>query len=335
MKISQQRSTKRIDFSNWRQASYLILLASVLAINTVAVADPASSSALAPTTESQRTIEQPPLTDNPLIQSSEQAMPSQPTAQHDLSILGMYQHADRVVKGVIIGLLLASVVTWALFFAKGASLYQLRRQLKKDRLTLQPVNQWPQLEPLSQSAQQKRSSLISLYQEAASEWQLSSGLDSIGIKERSEFRLQQWIASYTHRLSQGNSYLATVGAITPFIGLFGTVWGIMNSFIGIARSHTTNLAVVAPGIAEALLATAIGLVTAIPAVVIYNIFNRSIRNYRAQASALAGKLLLLQARALDQQAKSSRGVYPLPPLATTEKSSSTNQAKTTSQMQVG
>ena len=93
---------------------------------------------------------------------------------------------------------------------------------------------------------------------------------------------------------RGTGLLATIGATAPFVGLFGTVWGIMNSFIGISKAHTTNLAVVAPGIAEALLATAIGLVAAIPAVVIYNVFARSIAGYRAllaDASALVMRLV--------------------------------------------
>lgn len=97
-------------------------------------------------------------------------------------------------------------------------------------------------------------------------------------------------------MGRGNGYLATIGAISPFVGLFGTVWGIMNSFIGIAQTQTTNLAVVAPGIAEALLATAIGLFAAIPAVVIYNIFARMIGSYKASLGDVAAQVLLLQSR---------------------------------------
>ncbi|MBT9531292.1 MAG: MotA/TolQ/ExbB proton channel family protein, partial [Pseudomonas sp.] len=92
---------------------------------------------------------------------------------------------------------------------------------------------------------------------------------------------------------------ATIGSTAPFVGLFGTVWGIMNSFIGIAKSQTTNLAVVAPGIAEALLATALGLVAAIPAVVIYNVFARSITGYKAQVADASAQVLLLVSRDLD------------------------------------
>ncbi|STM47344.1 biopolymer transport protein [Escherichia coli] len=93
-------------------------------------------------------------------------------------------------------------------------------------------------------------------------------------------------------MGRGNGYLATIGAISPFVGLFGTVWGIMNSFIGIAQTQTTNLAVVAPGIAEALLATAIGLVAAIPAVVIYNVFARQIGGFKAMLGDVAAQVLV-------------------------------------------
>ena len=102
-----------------------------------------------------------------------------------------------------------------------------------------------------------------------------------GIKERVAWLLERIEAAASRRIARGTGVLATIGATAPFVGLFGTVWGIMNSFIGISKAQTTNLAVVAPGIAEALLATALGLVAAIPAVVIYNVFARSIAGYRA------------------------------------------------------
>ena len=115
-----------------------------------------------------------------------------------------------------------------------------------------------------------------------------------GLKERVASRLSRIEAQAGRRMSRGTGVLATIGSTAPFVGLFGTVWGIMNSFIGISESQTTNLAIVAPGIAEALLATAIGLVAAIPAVVIYNVFARSITGYRqllADASAGVERLV--------------------------------------------
>ena len=117
--------------------------------------------------------------------------------------------------------------------------------------------------------------------------------DPESLKERVSWLLERIEASASRRIGRGMGLLATIGATAPFVGLFGTVWGIMNSFIGISNAHTTNLAVVAPGIAEALLATALGLFAAIPAVVIYNVFSRSIGGYRAllaDGSALVMRL---------------------------------------------
>ena len=120
-----------------------------------------------------------------------------------------------------------------------------------------------------------------------------------GLKERIQARLERNQVSCIAQIQQGTGVLATIGSVGPFVGLFGTVWGIMNSFIGIAESKTTNLAVVAPGIAEALLATGLGLVAAIPAVVIYNLFSRSINAYRANLSDIRAALLILVSRDLD------------------------------------
>ncbi|MET0126195.1 MAG: MotA/TolQ/ExbB proton channel family protein, partial [Pseudomonas caspiana] len=117
-------------------------------------------------------------------------------------------------------------------------------------------------------------------------------------------------AAFSRHAGRGNGFLATIGSVAPFIGLFGTVWGIMNSFIGSAKTQTTNLAVVAPGIAEALLATALGLVAAIPAVVIYNVFARSIAGYKAQVSDASAQVLLLVSRDLDHQPTADRTQSP-------------------------
>ena len=123
-----------------------------------------------------------------------------------------------------------------------------------------------------------------------------------GVKERLASRLQRIEANRGRIMMRGTGVLATIGATAPFVGLFGTVWGIMNSFIGISKSQTTNLAVVAPGIAEALLATAIGLVAAIPAVVIYNVFSRQIASYRALLADASAEVLRLVGRDLDRAA---------------------------------
>ncbi len=216
---------------------------------------------------------------------------------HDLSPMGMYHGADVVVKSVMIGLVLASILTWTVWIAKGLELIIARRRLQRE------VPQLKGARSLAQAAEQSRAkhSLSSqLVEDARDELRLSTGCkDKEGIKERVSFRLERLVAASGRSMSQGTGVLATIGSTAPFVGLFGTVWGIMNSFIGIAKSQTTNLAVVAPGIAEALLATALGLVAAIPAVIIYNVFARSITGYKAQVADASAQVLLLVSRDLD------------------------------------
>lgn len=225
--------------------------------------------------------------------------------QTDLSVWGMYQHADIVVKCVMIGLILASVVTWAIFFSKSVEFFTQKRRLKREQLQLADARSLDQASDIAAGFSAKSLS-AQLINEAQNELELSQGSeDNEGIKERTGFRLERRVAAVGRYMGRGNGYLATIGAISPFVGLFGTVWGIMNSFIGIAQTQTTNLAVVAPGIAEALLATAIGLVAAIPAVVIYNIFARQIGSYKATLGDVAAQVLLLQSRNLDLNASAS------------------------------
>lgn len=235
-----------------------------------------------------------PATSTPLVPALEPEARSM-----DLSVWGMYQHADIVVKTVMIGLLLASVVTWAIFFAKGSELLRAKRRLRQEQQTLGDACSLDEAATLAVDFPAESISAL-LLQEAQNELELSAASnDNNGIKERSAFRLERRVAAYGRQLGRGNGFLATIGAIAPFVGLFGTVWGIMNSFIGIAYSQTTNLAVVAPGIAEALLATALGLVAAIPAVVFYNILARVIAGHRAQVGDVAAQLVLLLSRDLD------------------------------------
>ncbi|VYT67530.1 Biopolymer transport protein ExbB [Metakosakonia massiliensis] len=225
--------------------------------------------------------------------------------QTDLSVLGMYQHADIVVKIVMIGLILASVITWAIFFSKSAEMLGHKRRLKREQQQLAEARSLNQASEIA-AGFHARSLSAQLINEAQNELELSAGSeDNEGIKERTGFRLERRVAATGRYMGRGNGYLATIGAISPFVGLFGTVWGIMNSFIGIAQTQTTNLAVVAPGIAEALLATAIGLIAAIPAVVIYNIFARMIGGYKATLGDVAAQVLLLQSRDLDLAASAS------------------------------
>ncbi len=217
----------------------------------------------------------------------------------DLSVWGMYQNADIVVKTVMIGLILASIITWALLFSKGSELIITRRRLKKEQVALMHAKSLDEAVSIADGFNKNSVSRL-LLNEAVMERTLSAAsTDLSGTKDRTAFRLERAVAAISRYMGRGNGYLATIGAISPFVGLFGTVWGIMNSFIGIAHSQTTNLAVVAPGIAEALLATAIGLIAAIPAVVIYNIFARMINSYRGQVGDMAAQATLLLGRDLD------------------------------------
>lgn len=217
----------------------------------------------------------------------------------DLSVWGMYQHADLVVKSVMIGLLLASVVTWAIFFGKSVELVGAKRRLRREYAALEQARTLDDAADIVETFKAD-STAVMLLADAQNELTLSARSDdNNGIKERTSFRLERRVAAAGRHMGRGNGYLATVGAVAPFVGLFGTVWGIMNSFIGIAQTQTTNLAVVAPGIAEALLATAIGLVAAIPAVVIYNVFARWIGSYKALMGDVAAQVLLLVSRDLD------------------------------------
>ena len=217
---------------------------------------------------------------------------------HDLSPWGMYQNADIIVKIVMIGLALASVITWTIWLAKGFELLGAKRRLRREMVALKRARS---LKEAGESASTAGSLSHLLVQDALEEMRLSANSrEREGIKERVSFRLERLVAASGRQMSSGTGVLATIGSTAPFVGLFGTVWGIMNSFIGIAKSQTTNLAVVAPGIAEALLATALGLVAAIPAVVIYNVFARSIAGYKAQVTDASAQVLLLVSRDLDQ-----------------------------------
>src|SRR6516165_6521406 len=194
------------------------------------------------------------------------------TLPRDLSPWGMFLSADPIVKGVLIGLALASVVTWTVWLAKSIEILVAKRRVRAALTILAGVRSTAEgVERLA-----RRPGEVSEFLDAAAaEQQLSEDSSAPeGIKERIASRLERIEAARARRMLRGTSVLATIGATAPFVGLFGTVWGIMNSFIGISKSHTTNLAVVAPGIAEALLATAFGLAAAIPAVVIYNMFAR-------------------------------------------------------------
>jgi biopolymer transport protein ExbB len=210
----------------------------------------------------------------------------------ELSPWTMFKSADVVVKAVMIGLAFASLVTWTIFIAKMIELSVVQRKV---RSALAKIADARSLSEAQFALGSKGSVLASFLAAAMREARLSAGISSdAGIKERAASSFAEIVRAEARRIRLGMGLLATIGATSPFVGLFGTVWGIMNSFIGISKSQTTNLAVVAPGIAEALLATAIGLVAAIPAVIIYNHFSRVTKGYLElvnRASGAAGRLL--------------------------------------------
>jgi len=197
------------------------------------------------------------------------------------------------VKVVMVGLAFASLVTWTVWLAKSI---ELRVARKVARRRLKMLEGGGSLLDAVRACKADRDAVAQLILSTAREAELSDGILDEGFKERVALRLERVEAAMTRQVSRGVGILATIGATAPFVGLFGTVWGIMNSFIGISESHTTNLAVVAPGIAEALLATALGLVAAIPAVVIYNHLARVISGYRTLLGDASAQLLLLISR---------------------------------------
>jgi len=222
------------------------------------------------------------------------------TLPRDLSPWGMFMAADIVVKAVMVGLAFASVLTWTIWFAKAIELLVARRRLAR---AIGALDQARSLADGIARLPDSDNGAAALLRAAETELRLSAGaIEPIGVKERIASRLERLEAAAGRRMIRGTGILATIGATAPFVGLFGTVWGIMNSFIGISKSHTTNLAVVAPGIAEALLATALGLVAAIPAVVMYNLFSRWIAGYRALHADAAAEILRLVSRDLDRGA---------------------------------
>jgi biopolymer transport protein ExbB len=226
----------------------------------------------------------------------------------DLSPWSMFVSADIVVQSVMVGLAFASVVTWTVWLAKSIELWIARRRV---RAALAAISEERSLAGATARLSSRRGIVTAFVAAAAQELLLSSDVtERDGIKERVASRLARLEAAAARDMNKGTGLLATIGSTAPFVGLFGTVWGIMNSFIGISKAQTTNLAVVAPGIAEALLATAIGLFAAIPAVIIYNQFARWIGGYRGLLGDAAAEVLRLVSRDLDRGAAAVKHELP-------------------------
>ena len=246
-----------------------------------------------------------PVAASPVSDATASPVPMAPTAERESRLLkaaaaelremspwSMFKSADVLVKAVMIGLAFASLLTWTIFIAKMIEMTAIQRKLRD---ALAKIGDARSLAEAQFALGAKGSVLSSLLAAAMREARMSAGISSdAGIKERAASSFAEIVRAEARRIRLGLGLLASIGATSPFVGLFGTVWGIMNSFIGISKSQTTNLAVVAPGIAEALLATAFGLVAAIPAVIIYNHFARVTKGYMelvGRASGAAGRLL--------------------------------------------
>ena len=223
----------------------------------------------------------------------------------DFSLWSLFLRADIVVQSVMLGLLLASVWCWSIIFEKTVALRRVQAQADEFELlfwsgeTLQNIYR--------QLASGEGSPSVRVFNAAMREWVRQDGNrrkdDALGIVPSIERSLTNAVAREMEALESRLLFLATVGAVAPFVGLFGTVWGIMNSFQAIAMSRDTNLAVVAPGIAEALFATGLGLLAAIPAVVAYNACAASVQRFSSRLDHFADDFINLIARQGGQQSK--------------------------------
>jgi biopolymer transport protein TolQ len=240
------------------------------------------------------------------VQAAAQGAVGLPSVAHDLSVWGLFLQADWIVKSVMIFLILASIWSWAIIFDKIIRIRRLREQARQfeeafwsggsledlyDRISNRPAD------PMS-----------SIFVAAMREWRRSAAkglLASEHLRESLQDRIERvmniTLGREMDQIERYMGYLASVGSAGPFIGLFGTVWGIMNSFAAIAGSKNTTLAVVAPGIAEALFATALGLVAAIPAVLAYNKLSGDINRYGNRLEAFAGEFGAILSRQLEEK----------------------------------
>jgi len=273
-------------------------VASVLVLGAVPASrgqQPATPQQLAPAQTA------PPAPDGSALAAASEDKPPTAAARsipRELSPWSMFLSADTFVKGVMISLALASLATWTIFLAKLVELFLARRRLNA---ALARIAKSRSLAEAQSNLGQTTSVLGAFLSAALRELRLSEDtFVESSIKERVGSQLAEIVKTETREVRRGMSILATIGATAPFVGLFGTVWGIMNSFIGISKAQTTNLAVVAPGIAEALLATAIGLAAAIPAVIIYNHFNRETRRHLDLVGRASGAAIRLLSRDLDR-----------------------------------
>ena len=223
-------------------------------------------------------------------------------ADMDFSMVSLFMRADLIVKSVIVILLLASFWCWAIIFEKW---FGMRRLNKRSNDFEKAFWSGSSLDDLyDRISVQPRDAMSAVFVAAMREWRRSPGgqgsaTASVGLADRIERVMHITLSREMDRAERYMTFLATTGATAPFIGLFGTVWGIMNSFQSIAVSKNTSLAVVAPGIAEALFATALGLLAAIPAVVAYNKLSRDLDRYANRLESFAGEFAAILSREMD------------------------------------
>ena len=245
----------------------------------------------------------------PAAEPEAPAAAPEPKKESRITPVTMFMEANWVVKIVMLGLMLASVFSWTLLVTKLLEFGSLNRKSDRFVEAFRGAKSIGDMGRIALSDEFEGNPLADMAAAAASEVELSrqAGLAITGAhRDTTIYRAQTAVSavqsSLSKRLSSGMQFLASVGSGGPFIGLFGTVYGIMNSFIGIAESNTTNLAVVAPGIAEALLATGIGLFAAIPAVIFYNYFQTRISSYGVRSDGFNAELMNNISRQLDKGA---------------------------------
>jgi len=224
------------------------------------------------------------------------------------SIVSMFLRADIVVEAVMILLLLASLWSWTIIFNKLVTLSNLKRKARRFEKLFWSGQSLDEL--YQQYASRNDHPLAAMFIAGLREWRRAfegpNGLREsmlAGVKERIDKAMSVTILRETDGIERQLGFLATVGSVSPFIGLFGTVWGIMNAFSAIAARHDTTLAVVAPGIAEALFTTAMGLAAAVPAVIFYNRFVNEIGRYVNRLDAFADEFSAILSRQLEEKAK--------------------------------
>jgi biopolymer transport protein TolQ len=242
---------------------------------------------------------------------------------HDLSLWGLFVQADWVVKLVMIGLLLASVWVWAIVFEKISSIRRANRQADAFEDSFWSGGSLEEL--YRREGERPAHPIAAVFGSAMQEWHRSADrlrgsglLAGAGAQERIDRAMTVTVQREMDRLERWMVFLASVGSVAPFIGLFGTVWGIMNSFAAIAGMQNTNLAVVAPGIAEALFATAIGLVAAIPAVLAYNKISTDLSRFAARLEGFASEFGAILSRQTEAVAGGAAGAQSAEPVAAAE-----------------